>query len=182
MSFLNTLSAIENATTKYSSNYISTAIRTIGTRCILFRKNKDRVTDKVYGIYGGSDLSRTPSTSIYDKPITYENIDDIDILDHDLGNPTNYDLMESIDDSWEELIKVDVLLNTMTWRAISNQSSSLLEDPGYIYCRSETPIEHGDLLMVDSKTHQLKFKVYFPELIGNERFMLYRFKITNVQE
>lgn len=179
----NVYEVIERATTKYTNNLIISSIKATGIDCILYRKNKDRVTDKVYGIYGGSDLSRTPSTSIYDKPITAENIDDVDLFEHNIGQETNLNLEQSIDDSYEELVRVRVLLNTMQWRAISNQSASFLtDDPGYVYCIAEIPIEHGDVLLIDSDTHQVKFKVYYPELIGNYQFSAYRFRITNVQE
>lgn len=178
----NTLQLMEKATAKYTQNTIKSAIKANGTDCILYRLKKDRVADQVYGIHGGTDLSRTPSTSIYDKPISYENIDDIDLFKHETGEATNFDLTESIDDSYDELVVVKVLLNTMTWRAISQQSDSLLEDPGYIYCLSEVIIEHGDVLVVNKPELQLKFKAYFPEKIGNSEFIIYRFKITNVQE
>lgn len=178
----NTLSVMEKATAKYTKLMVLNAIKSNGTECILFRLKKDRVADQVYGVHGGTDLSRTPSTSIYDKAITYENIDDIDIFQHETGEATNFDLMESIDDSYEELVTIQVLLNTMTWRAISRQSDSLLEDPGYVYCLSEIPIENGDVLVINKPELQTKFKVYYPELIGNQTHLIYRFKLTNVQE
>lgn len=182
MRFVNQMTVLENASSKYTQYMISNAIKATGTLCDLYRLKKDRVADQVYGVHGGTDLSRTPSTSVYDQPISFENIDSIDLFSHELGNATNYDLTESIDDSYEKIIQVKVLLNTMTWRAISSQSGSMLEDPGYVYCLAEDIIENGDVLLVVSEAHQIKFKVYYPELIGNTQFHIYRFRITNVQE
>ena len=185
-SFYNLLAKIEEATSRYSFAHIEQALSYMGVVCKLYRKKKERTTDQVYGIHGGSELTRLPSTSIYDQPfkepLTVDNLADIDIDDLNAGKVLNEEFDEILDDSFYDVYEVTVLLNSFQWRSISRHQDSFLEDSDYAYLSSTTDIENGDILVVDKDDVELKFKCYYPQLIGNRNFMIYRFKLTNVQE
>lgn len=184
--YFNLLDKIEQATSAYTMAHIEQAMNHMGVVCKLFRKKKERTTDEVYGIHGGSELSRLPSVSIYDRPfsspITEENLSDIDIDNFNAGVVENEEFDEIMDDSFYDIHEVTVLLNSFQWRSISRNQDSFLEDPEYAYLSSSVDIENGDILVVDKDDMELKFKCYYPQLIGNRTHMIYRFRLTNVQE
>lgn len=184
--FFNLLDKIEQATSRYTMAHIEQAMAHMGVVCKLYRKKKERTTDEVYGIHGGSELSRLPSTSIYDQPfsepITEENLGDIDIDNFNAGIVVNEEFDEIFDDSFYDAYEVTVLLNSFQWRSISRHQDSFLEDSDYAYLTSDIDIENGDILVVDKDDIELKFKCYYPQLIGNRNHMIYRFRLSNVQE
>ena len=184
--FFNLLDKIEQATSKYTMAHMELAMAHMRVVCKLYRKKKERTTDEVYGIHGGSELSRLPSTSIYDQPfsepITEENLSDIDISNYNSGIVENEDFDEIFDESFYTVYEITVLLNSFQWRSISRSHDSFLEDSDYAYLSSKVDIENGDIIVVDKDDTELKFKCYYPQLIGNRTHMIYRFRLSNVQE
>lgn len=77
MEFLNRL---EYATAQYTAAYIKAALRVQGTNCLLYKKAKFGESDKVYGIYGGSELSHGKNVSISDSSFVNTKKDDNFIL------------------------------------------------------------------------------------------------------
>ena len=186
--YLNLLDRIETATSKYSLAHIEQALAYMGVTCTVMRKKKERTTDEVYGVHGGSELSSLPSTSIYDRPLggitlNEDNLADIDIEDMNAGNfvESVFD-HEEFDESFYDQYEARVLLNSFQWRSISRNQSSYLEDSDYAYMSTQVDIESGDIIVVKGKETEMKFKCYYPQLIGTRSFMIYRFRLTNVQE
>lgn len=178
------LDRLEKATSDYTLAQIEGALIAVGTWCKVFRKKKERATDNVYGVHGGSELSRLPSTSIYDQPIIASDLTEWDIEESNQGvvqkEHEDFDII--LDNSFEEVEEAKILLNSFQWRSISTGSDSFLEDTGYAFVSMKTKLVQGDILVISKNDQDLKFKIYYPEYLGNRRFMVYRFRLTNVQE
>ena len=134
--FFNLLDKIEQATSRYTMAHIEQAMAHMGVVCKLYRKKKERTTDEVYGIHGGSELSRLPSTSIYDQPfsepITEENLGDIDIDNFNAGiifgilkhGITRADLERGLtEEQWDKVIECALAFSTDCCKDIFNYVS-----------------------------------------------------------
>lgn len=184
------LDKLEESSAAFTAVHAKAGIKTVGTYVWLYRKKAETIEkeDKVYGIYGGAELSHDSKYSIYNNatPPVDEVIEDesavIDLSQITSGADTAPTAEVVIDERYvAEAESIRILLNAYQWRVIAGKDGGLLEDAGFAWALPEDKLKSGDVIVVQRPDDvQIRMKIIGPETIGNRTNLITRYKLSNI--
>lgn len=175
------IKALEKATQLTTAGYLLGALRHSGTDCLLYKKKKSFASDEVYGIYGGNELTTALSDNIYDQPLNTSNLTDEEIIELEFPSEKPRKSI-IIDDSFEDPVRLRVLLNHWEFRSADESNAGWFDDPRYAFIKQDELLEvdYGDVIEVIESDSVIRVKIISKQVIGNREKAVVRLQISNI--